>query len=336
MLFRPSAGSMANKNMFVSPTPYPYEDMTIPYLRKRTYASSLTERTEPIDHGTYTSYITSYDSDGLRIQGLLTVPNEDPPPDGFPAIVFIHGYIPPASYETRSRYGDHVDYLARSGYVVFKIDLRGHGSSEGQATGAYYSSGYVIDTIHAYHALQGADEVNPDAIGLWGHSMGGNIAMRTVATLQNVPAAVIWAGAVFTYEDMATYGIQDTSYVRPAEGSPAASRRRRIFDEKGEFLSTDPFWRQVVPINYLSDVRTKVALHHAQDDDVVSIAYSRNLVEQAQKQRFPILLTEHQTGGHNIAGYAFNSAMEETVAFFDSHLTPAPEANLRVSPSPSW
>ena len=54
--------------------------------------------------------------------GLLTVPLGDVPAGGFPAIVFVHGYIPPEIYRTTERYVDYVDALARSGFVVFKID----------------------------------------------------------------------------------------------------------------------------------------------------------------------------------------------------------------------
>src|SRR6185437_15312637 len=139
-----------------TPTPYPYENLTIPYLRQQTYKSSLGSFDQIDQNDSYTSYLASYTSDGLKINGLLTVPTGTPPDDGWPAIVFVHGYIPPKQYTTTSRYVDYVDYLARNGFVVFKIDLRGNGDSEGQPAGAYYSAGYVVDTLNAYAALQSA------------------------------------------------------------------------------------------------------------------------------------------------------------------------------------
>ena len=150
----------------VSPTPNPtntpFYDLTVPYLRNRDYKSELGSREEYSKNGTYTTYVTSYTSDGLKINGLLTIPAGEKPANGWPAIVFVHGYIPPKTYQTTERYVDYVDYLARNGFVVFKIDLRGHGNSEGQAGGGYYGSDYVIDTLNARAALQSTDFVNKE------------------------------------------------------------------------------------------------------------------------------------------------------------------------------
>src|SRR3972149_5220919 len=159
--------------LFSVPTPFPFQELTIPYLRERDYESSLGELTRYSDNGSYTAYLTNYESDGLKINGLLTIPKSEPPEGGFPAIVFVHGYIAPTIYQTTERYNDYVNYLAKNGFGVFKIDLRGHDASEGEASGAYYSGDYVIDTLNAYAALESFDLVNPNRIGLWGHSMAG-------------------------------------------------------------------------------------------------------------------------------------------------------------------
>ena len=136
---------------YTTPTPMPFRDMTIPYLRELTYKSELSELETAFDGSNYTAYTTSYTSDDFKINGLLTRPNGEAPSGGWPAVVFVHGYIPPASYETQGQaYSSYVDYLASSGYVVFKIDLRGHGQSEGEPGGAYYSSEYITDVINAY------------------------------------------------------------------------------------------------------------------------------------------------------------------------------------------
>jgi len=303
-----------------TPTPFPFADLTIPYLQNRSYDGQLTTRTLVNQYGTYDAFLTSYQSDGFKINGLLTIPNTQKPSGGFPAIVFVHGYIPPSQYQTLQKYEAYVDYLASSGFVVFKIDLRGHGDSEGTAGGAYYSSGYIVDTLNAYHALENSDFVDPGKIGLWGHSMGGNVVMRSAVAKKNIPAVVIWAGAVYTYEDLRTYRISDASYVPPATGTPRAQSRQRLFDAVGEFASDHPFWSQVIPTNYLEGIPTQFQIHHAVNDDVVSVEYSRNVVKVAQTKGVDINLVEHESGGHNINGPAFSDAMRQTVEFFTTHL----------------
>lgn len=298
----------------------PFHELTIPFLRMRTYKSELAELERIKSNASYTSYLTSYDSDGLSINGLLTQPVGEAPEGGWPAIVFIHGYIPPTQYRTQEKYVEYIDSLARSGFVVFKIDLRGHGSSEGEPGGAYFSSDYVIDTLNAYSALQNAEFVNKDKIGLWGHSMSGNVVLRSMVTLTEIPAAVIWAGAVYTYQDMREYGIDDNSYRTPSTDTQRQRRRQELFDTHGEFDLTNSFWSLVAPTNYLSDMNSAIQIHHAQNDDVVSIEYSNNLVELLEKAGTTYEYHTYPSGGHNISGSSYSSAMKRTIEFFKLHL----------------
>lgn len=303
-----------------TPTPFPFEDITIPYLRGREYKSSLGQMSQVSDNASYTSYVTSYDSDGLKINGLLTIPKGDKPAGGWPAIVFVHGYIPPSTYTTLERYTDYVDYLARNGYVVFKIDLRGHGDSEGEPGGAYYSGDYIIDTLNARAALQASDFVNPKKIGLWGHSMAGNVVSRALSARPEIPVVVIWAGAVYTYEDLSQYRIQDTSYRPPAQDSDVISKRQELFQDYGTFDKNSEFWKLVPMTNYLEDIKGAISINHAVDDDVVNIEYSRNFNEILNKTNIVHELNEYPSGGHNISGASFGPAMQKTVQFFDKYL----------------
>ena len=185
-------------------------ELTIAALRaKEIVGSDIIIEETLADGANYAQYIASYQSEGNKIYGLLTVPSGDVPADGFPAIVFVHGYIPPEVYRTTERYVAYVDALARNGFVVFKIDLRGFGNSEGEPSGAYFSPDYTVDAIAALKSLQRMDDVDPEGIGLWGHSMAGNVVLRAMLVEPDVQAGVIWAGAVYSYDDMVRYAIQD-------------------------------------------------------------------------------------------------------------------------------
>lgn len=303
-----------------SPTPMPFAGLTIPALRLKNYDGTLGERTLHSRNGTYTSYLTSYTSEGLKINAQLTIPTGDEPEGGWPAIVFIHGYIPPTQYTTLGKYVAYVDYLARNGFVVFKIDLRGHGDSEGESGGAYYSADYVIDALNARSALQTSGFVNPDKVGLWGHSMAGNVVTRSIAVKPEIPAAVIWAGAGYTYKDLVDYRISDSSYVPNQTANQNMQRRQRIRDTYGDPDLSKEFWQQMALITYLSELKTAIEIHHAVNDDVVSVQYARNLKTYLEKENVKHAIYEYPTGGHNIDGASFNTAMERTVAFFKENL----------------
>jgi dipeptidyl aminopeptidase/acylaminoacyl peptidase len=298
----------------------PFQELTIPYLRGRKYDNKLGDLDFLSEQADYSSYITSYSSDGYKINGLITIPDGEEPEEGWPAIVFVHGYIPPANYRTTGNYAAYVDYLARNGFVVFKIDLRGHGESEGIPGGAYYSGDYIIDTLSAYRALQSADFIDSNNIGLWGHSMGGNVVFRSFVAKQDIKAVSIWAGAVYTYEDFQEYGIDDNSYVPPSSDSERRRRRNELFDTHGSFDPEDEFWSMVVPTNYLDGVSGAVQLNHSVDDNVVSIEYTRNLSSILMDTGIMYEVNEYSSGGHNISGSAFNEAMGDTVDFFETFL----------------
>ncbi len=300
--------------------PFPYQEMTIPFLRNREYVSTMGEMEQVSSNSNYTSYLASYNSDSFKINAQLTRPAGDVPAGGFPAIVFIHGYIAPSNYQTLSSYSAYVDYLARNGFVVFKIDLRGHGNSEGEPNGAYYSGDYVVDALSARAALKDLDFVNPDKIGLWGHSMAGNVVFRSMVVDQKVPASVIWAGAVYTYEDWQKFGLNDNSYRPPTRDTERERRRQKLFDTYGEFDSDNDFWKLVVPTNYLEGSSGAIQLNHAVNDDVVDIGYSRGLASLLEGSLITIELNEYASGGHNISGSAFNQAMQNTVRFFRENL----------------
>jgi hypothetical protein len=168
------------------------EEITIDYLRDLEITGSEITFEEQLPNGAnYYQHLVSYISEGNKIFGLLTIPFPEPPEGGYKAIVFNHGYIPPAAYRTTERYTAYVDHLASNGFVVLKIDYRGHGQSQGEPSGTYFSSAYTIDAIAALKSLQTMDIIDPQGIGMWGHSMAGNLVLRAMLIEPDIKAGVI-------------------------------------------------------------------------------------------------------------------------------------------------
>jgi dipeptidyl aminopeptidase/acylaminoacyl peptidase len=306
-----------------TPTPSQPHPLSIEGIRQTEIApTQLVIDQQYQDRANYTSHLAHYNSNGLRINALLTIPDQEPPTEGFPAVVFLHGYIPPDQYQTTQKYEAYVDYLAARGLVILKIDYRGHGDSEGEASGAYFSPNYVLDARAAIAALQNFDQVNPEAIGVWSHSMSGNVALRTAVTDPSVKAVVVWAGAVFSYQDREAYGLNDNSFVRNRGTSGQIfSRSRSLFEQHGEYSPDNPFWQAVAPTNYLEYLNAPIQLHHAENDAVVSVNYSKDLIPLLEEANKPVELYTYPTGGHNLTGSSFTQAMERTVEFFTTNLT---------------
>ena len=104
--------------------------------------------------------------------------------------------------------------------------------------------------IRSYYGLQKLDFIDPQGIGMWGHSMAGNLVLRAMLIESDIQAGVIWAGAVYSYDDFVRYGIDDNTYRPPTpstteDGSNPRRRSQEIFDAYGRPDSQVEYWKAV-------------------------------------------------------------------------------------------
>ena len=303
---------------FPTATPVPYP-MSIIAMRNGDYPGSQITIVKELDRGlNYRRYYSYYLSEGLKIYALLTIPSDEPPEGGWPAIVFNHGYIPPDVYRTTERYIAYVDEIAKSGYVIFRIDYRGHDASEGEPTGAYGDPGYQIDVLNAVASIKQLPDVNPDKIGMWGHSMGGYLTLRTMVISQDVKVGVIWAGVVASYQDL-LYNWRRTGSFTPSPSSRGVGWRTRWIEEFGTPEQNPAFWDSVSATSYLNDLSGPLELHHGTADEDVPLDFSIRLAEQARNAGQVADLYIYEGDNHNISAN-FSIAMERTIKFLDSYL----------------
>lgn len=294
----------------VTPTPTP-DPLSIEYLRKRDFPASDLVIEQTLDPGlNYYRYIASYMSDGLKQYGLLTIPFGEKPETGWPVIIFNHGYIPPEVYQTTQRYVAYVDGFARSGYIVFRPDYRGHANSEGLARGAYNRPDYVIDVLNALAALKAYPEADPQRIGMWGHSMGGYITLRAMVVDPDIKAGVIWAGVVASYADMADVA------GRPRFGT------RPLMQSYGPPELDPDFWASISANTYLADLSGPLQLHHGSADESVPAEFSFNLALEVREAGHLAELYIYDGDDHNIS-LNFTGALLRSIDFFDLYVKQA-------------
>lgn len=301
--------------------------LTIATLRAKQYPGSdfVIEQTLPATSTLYNQYVASYLSDGNKIYGLLTVPTGKMPKGGWPAIVFNHGYIPPEVYSTTGRYIAYVDALARQGYVVFKSDYRGHGTSEGAPEGVYYSPAYTIDVLNALASVKKYPSVNPNKIGMWGHSMGGNLTLKSlVIATSSIKAAVIWGGVVASYNDIMYHWPDNNPKVpfhpSPRDVSVQQQFRQKIVAKYGGPTASSTYWRLADPTYFLRDIKAPIQLHAGSKDLDVPKAFSQSLFNKMKALKKPVQYYVYAGGNHNISPPHFSLAMQRTIAFFDKYL----------------
>lgn len=298
------------------------DPLMIESMRKRSYPGSEIMIEQILDPGSnYQQYIVSYQSDGLKVYALLTVPEGEKPKEGWPVIIFNHGYIPPEVYQTTQRYTAYVDAFAKAGCIVFKPDYRGNGLSEGEPEGAYYSPAYSIDVLNALNSIKKFPQANPEKIGMWGHSLGGNITLRSLVVSSDIKAAVIWAGVVGTYDDLMNNWQRRVPYSpSPRELSQRNRRRTNIIQKYGSLEQNPKFWQSIDPNYFLSDITAPVQLHAGLSDEEVPWQFSQGLNERLKRSGRMVEFYTYEGADHNISQPSFSLAMQRSVKFFDRYL----------------
>ena len=294
--------------------------LTIDYLRGLDYAAELVVEDVLAPGGNYDRYLVSYLSEGLKNYAYMTIPRGQKPATGWPAIIFNHGYIPPEVYRSTERYIAYTDGFARNGYIVFRPDYRGHGFSEGEARGAYGFPDYTVDVLNGLAAVKQHPDVDPNRIGMWGHSMGGYITLRALLVDEQIKAGVIWAGVVASYPDLINNWRRSPS---PAQTTtppnPTRRWRAQLIERYGEASEDSPFWRSISANSYLAELTAPIQLHHGTADTSVPVAFSEKLDEQLRAAGQPSELYVYPGDDHNLAGQ-FGTAMQRSLAFFDRHV----------------
>jgi pimeloyl-ACP methyl ester carboxylesterase len=129
---------------------------------------------------------------GVRLAGALTLPGGAAP---FPAVVMITGSGPQDRDETlfdHKPFAVIADALTRKGVAVLRYDDRGVGQSVGPTAGAT-SEDFAGDVRAAVAFLRGREDIDPDRIGLIGHSEGASIAPMVAVADPRIAFIVLMA-----------------------------------------------------------------------------------------------------------------------------------------------
>lgn len=274
----------------------------------------------------------AYEFSGLELFALVVTPSQPPPDAGYPVLLAAHGYHPdPPRYGIRAngdnrRPGDYYDGVplayAERGFLVVMPDYRGHNSSQGLkfTESALASTYYALDAAAAMRGIDSLDEVDQDNIFVWGHSMGGEIALRLLVTHSNIRAASLWAPSGGTVHERAHY------YARPPTPKTESSQVPNEGLERlmAEVANTSPPYDPQAnePLDHLDRITAPLLLHHALDDPAVPYVWTTRLAAGLIRAEVRYRFYSYDNDQHMFRDESFQTAVGRDVQFFHQRMSP--------------
>ena len=291
----------------ISPTLDPFRGLTISDLRTRSYgAGKIDFEAEQRISSSFSRYLFSYPSDGLNVHGFLNLPRGE---GLFPVVFVLHGYIEPDEYETLTYTTRYADALAAEGFIVLHPNYRNYPPSDRGPNS--FRVGYAVDVLNLIALVENQagqpgplERADPEAIGLFGHSMGGGISLRVLAARAPVQAAVLY-GSMNADEQL--------NFEKIFEWSDG---------ERGLFELNTPAQAlaSISPFYHLDGIQAALSIHHGEDDELVPPAWSDDLCQRMMALGKTVECYSYPGEPHTFIGFGGIQLIERSVAFYREYL----------------
>lgn len=186
----------------LTPTPRPLEKYSFENLKSRSYAGSKIEFGQVLnDRPDLTSQMFYFTSDGKKVSGLITYPKNS---IKAPVIVLIRGFVDQTIYETGVGSKHIGEELAKNGFLTLSPDFLGYGESASPSAQPIEERFETYTTVlnllssvkflnQSFNKANLPVSVNPENVGIWGHSNGGHIALSILEISGANYPTVLWA-----------------------------------------------------------------------------------------------------------------------------------------------
>jgi len=235
--------------------------------------------------------------DGQALYYSILKPADFDPSKTYPAIVEVYGG-PHVQTVDRDWESISDQYLARQGYIVFRLDNRGM-ANRGKAFEdvIYRQTGgpEVRDQLVGVEWLKSQPFVDGDRVAIQGWSYGGYMTLMTILQAPEDTFAAAIAGAPVT-----DWSLYDTFYTERYMDTPQDNPDG--YDKSSVFYHLDRLETGMPPL----------LLVHGMADDNVTFDNSTRLMAEMQEKGIPFELMTYPGQRHGIRGQALQTHLMKT------------------------
>jgi dipeptidyl aminopeptidase/acylaminoacyl peptidase len=293
------------------------ESYALENLRIRANSPSTISLDEQVtDTEKFSSYLFSFEADNDTVTGLAHIPKKT---KDAPVIVMFRGYVDQELYEPGMGTQHAGEMFAENGYITLAPDFLGFGGSDKPSENPmeerfqrYTTSLTLLDSIDSLpvslNTIDSETTASVSAVGIWGHSNGGHIALVVLeVTGKNYPTT-LWAPVTKPFP----YSIL---YYTDESDDDGKALRKLVADFEEEYDV-----QRYSLTNYLDWISAPLQLHQGSGDEAVPIKWSDEFVEKLKGLEKDITYYTYPEDDHNFAKGNWNTIVRRDIEFFDTYL----------------
>ena len=249
--------------------------------------------------------------DGLKIEGILILPQEYKEGEKVPLIVSVHGG--PAGFDAEQFIGGmwfgsySPAVFASLGYATLTVNFRGSIGYGREFQALDYKDlggGDFKDIMAGVDFLISQGIVDPDQLFIRGHSYGGFMTAWAVSQKNRFKAASMEAGIADWISDSAL--------------SEAPPVMEGYFG--GAYWENYKLWRESSPLTHVNNINTPILILAGFEDKRVPSTQAQQLYQALKEKKIPTRLLYYYGEGHGFEDPLKNiDAMKETISWFKKY-----------------
>ncbi|MBI2611158.1 dienelactone hydrolase family protein, partial [Candidatus Gottesmanbacteria bacterium] len=200
--------------------------------------------------------------------------------------------------------------FTKAGFITLAPDFLGYGESDNPSINVMEERFQTYTTaLTLLSSIKNLPNANPDKIGIWGHSNGGQIALSILAiTGKNYPT-VLWAPVSKPFPYSILY------YTDEFEDHGKLLRKVVADFEKDYDIEL------YSPPNYYEWINAPIQIHQGGADDAAPQKWSDQLVKTLKELEKEVEYFTYAGDDHNFAKGSWQIVVDRNINFFRNYLT---------------